>query len=66
LSGKYVTLLASAAQTGTGTVALSIGPGLPSTANVSANALLPRLFRVEVTVGTADSVTYSVSANFVG
>lgn len=65
LSGKYVTILASASLTGTGTTTLTIGPGLPATANVSANTVLPRVIQVAVAVGTADSVTYSVSVNFV-
>lgn len=62
LSGVYSTILASAALTGTGHTVLLIGPGLLAVANLVANAPLPRTFRVEVTVGTADSVTYSVGA----
>jgi hypothetical protein len=64
LSGKYVTLLASAAQTGVGTVALKVGPDLTATANLIAKEALPRLWRAEVTGSDGSSWTYSVSANY--
>lgn len=62
LSGVYSTILASAALVGTGHTVLLIGPGLTPAANLVANAPLPRTFRVEVAVGSADSVTYSIGA----
>lgn len=62
LSGVYTTILASAAVIATGTTELLIGPGLLAAANAVANAPLPRTFRVEVAVGTADSATYSIGA----
>jgi hypothetical protein len=65
LSGKYFTLLASAALTGVGTTVLTVAPGATVTANVSINDFVPRLWRVEVVAGTADSVTYSVDAQVV-
>jgi hypothetical protein len=64
LSGKYVTLLASAAQAGTGTVTLKVGPDLTATANLIAKEALPRLWRAEVTGSDGSSWTYSVSANY--
>jgi hypothetical protein len=64
LSGKYYTLLASAAKTGTGTTALFIGPGVPTGANVSIGYPLPRIIRITATHADADSMTYSVSCNF--
>jgi hypothetical protein len=53
LSGKYVTLLASAAQTGVGTAA-----------NTVAKEALPRVWRAEVTGADGSSWTYSCSANY--
>jgi hypothetical protein len=64
LSGKYVTLLASAAQGGTGTVTLKVGPDLTAAANTVAKEALPRLWRAEVTGSDGSSWTYSVSANY--
>jgi hypothetical protein len=66
LSGKYYNLLTGAALTDSGapyTVVMKIGPGLPVTANVSANAALPGTLRVTMTHGDADSITYSVAAH---
>lgn len=65
LSGKYFTLLASAALTGVGTTVLTVSPGATAAANLTANDFVPRLWRVEVVAGTADSVTYSVDAQVV-
>jgi hypothetical protein len=64
-SNKYFTLLASAAITAIGTTVLTIFPGALAAANLTANDIVPRLFRVEVAVATADSMTYSVDAQFV-
>lgn len=61
VSGKTYTLLASAAITGTGTTVLKIGRGLTAAANSVANDVLPPVFRVTVTHGDADSITYSVA-----
>jgi hypothetical protein len=52
-SGYTYTLLTSAALAPTSTTALTIGPGLPVTANVSANTILPRFITVTATVNTA-------------
>lgn len=62
-SGKYYTILASAALTGTGTTKLVVYPGITTGANATINHPLPRVWRVNVAVGTADSVTYSVGAH---
>lgn len=61
-SGKYYTLLASAALTGTGTTRYRIYPGLTADANVVASDVLPRTWRVTVAVADADSATYSIGA----
>lgn len=59
-SGKTYTILASAAITSTGTTVLKVYPGLTAAANAAANDVLPDNWRVNVTHGTSDSVTYSV------
>jgi len=65
-SGKYYTILTSAALAAVATTLLTIFPNAPNTANVSANALLPRTFRVSVTVGgTSPSVTATFGASVV-
>lgn len=66
LGTDYWTILASAAITGTGQTILRVGPGLTAAANLVANDQVPRVFRVSVAAGTADSVTYSVSCNLMG
>jgi hypothetical protein len=52
-------LLTSAAITATGTTTMRVGPGLPATANVSANDLVPGRVRITATHGDADSITYT-------
>lgn len=61
-SGKYYTLVTGAAVTATGTQVLKVGPGFTVTANVSVADALPEVWRVTVTHGTSDSVTYSVGS----
>ena len=65
LSGKYYTLLASAAIVGTGTTVLRIFPGATAAANLTANDILPRTWRVSIAHGDADSITYSVGASVI-
>lgn len=43
-------------------VVLKVGPGITATANVSAADFLPDTWRVVMTHGDTDSITYSVSA----
>lgn len=65
-SGKYYTLLASAALTAAGTTVLTVYPGVAAVANSSANLPLPRVWRVIYTVaGTAPAVTATVGANLI-
>ena len=66
LSGKYYTILASAAITATGTTVLKVFPSATASANVAANDILPTNWRVSVTHGNANSITYSVAASLVG
>lgn len=52
VSGTYYNILTSAALAATGFTLLSVGQGIPVTANVSANANVPRVLRVSATVAT--------------
>jgi hypothetical protein len=63
VSGKYYTILASAAITGTGTTTLRVFPGATAAANTVANDFLPRTWRIIATHADTDSITYSVGAS---
>lgn len=65
LSSAYYTILASAAITGTGTTVLRVFPGATAAANLAANDILPRTWRVDATHADADSITYSVGASVI-
>jgi len=65
LSGKYYTLLAGAAVSTNSTNVYKVFPGSTVTANVSANDILPRVWRVSVTHNNSNSITYSVGASVV-
>lgn len=61
-SGQYYTLLASAALNATGTTVLTVFPGAPASANVSANDALPANWRIITAVaGTTPAVTATIS-----
>lgn len=62
LSGKYYTLLAGTNVTANSTNVYKVYPGLPATANVSANDIVPRTYRVTVTANNANTITYSVAS----
>lgn len=64
-SGKYYTLLAGAAVTTNSTNVYTVFPGSTATANVSANDLLPRVWRVITTANNANATTYTVGASVV-
>jgi hypothetical protein len=61
-SGKYYTILASAAITGVGTTILRVDKNLTASANVVAKDVMPATFRIIATHADADSITYSVGA----
>lgn len=65
LSGKYNTILTSAALAAAATTFLTIYPGVTVAANVAVSAPLTRIFKVHVAVGDATSITYSIDANFI-
>jgi len=62
-SGKYYTLLQSAAITSVSTTVLRVYPGLTAAANQVASDSIPRTFRVRVTHGNGNSHTYSCAAS---
>lgn len=64
-SNKYYTLLTGAAVTTVSTNLYAVGPGLPATANVSANAIVPRFIQIVVTANNANPITYSVGVSSV-
>ncbi len=64
VSGKYYTILASAALAAVSTTVLKVFPGATPAANLAANDCLPRVWRVAVTVGDADSATYSLGYSY--
>jgi hypothetical protein len=64
-SGKYYTLLTGAAVVTNSTNVYTVYPGAPATANVSANAPLPRTWRVLVTANNANATTYTVGASVI-
>jgi len=64
-SSSYYTLLAGAAVAATGTTAYTVYPGCIAVANSVANLPVPRIFRVNVAVADADSMTYSIGASLI-
>lgn len=68
LSGTYYTILAATAISSTGLVVLKVGRGMVAAANLVANDMVPRTWRISVAVSSATSITYSVgySQNMVG
>ena len=64
-SGKYVTLLSGAAVVTNATNVYTVYPGMAVAANVSANDILPKTFRIVVTANNANAATYTVGASVV-
>lgn len=65
LSGKYYTLLASAAIVAASTVVLKVYPGLTAAANLVASDVLPADWRVLATHSAGSNFTYSVGAQLI-
>lgn len=59
-SGQYYTLLASAAIVTNTNTLLTVFPGAPVSANVSANDILPEIWRWTVTANNANAATYTI------
>lgn len=64
-SGKYITLLTSAAYSGTGTNSLTIYPGLTAVSNVTVTDVLPTTFQIVATKGDTSSWTYSIGYSLI-
>ncbi len=64
-SGQYYTILASAAITTNVANVYTVYPGLASVANISANDVLPRTWRVNVVAGNANPANYTVAASVI-
>lgn len=65
-SGKYYTILASAALSSVSTTVLTVFPGITASANVAANDILPRTWRVSAVIGgTTPAVTATIGASVV-
>lgn len=62
-SGKYYTILAGTARSTTGTDILTVYPGLTAAANVTANNVLPRTWRVVATYNSGTNQTFTVAAS---
>jgi hypothetical protein len=66
VSGKYYTILASAALNAVATTVLKVYPGLTAAANTVANDVLPGAWRVKAVVGgTGPSVTATIAASVI-
>lgn len=64
-SGKYYTILASAAIVGTGTTTMRVHPDLTAAANTVAKDMMPAVWRIIATAADSDSITYSVGVSLV-
>lgn len=62
--GDYFTILASAAVTTLATTTLLVHPDIAASANAIANTVLPSVWRVDCNHDDADSITYSVMAEY--
>jgi hypothetical protein len=62
-SGKYYTILASAALAATGTTVLRVYPGMTAAANVATNDILPATWRVQAVMAGGGSVTATIGGS---
>lgn len=63
IDGDVYDILTGTASAAAGTVVLTVGRGIPNTANVSSGLLLPDVFQVVVTHSASGSFTYEVEVN---
>lgn len=61
VSGKYYTILASAALVAVATTVYTVFPGAPVSANVSANDTIPDIYRLIFTHSAGTNFVYSAS-----
>lgn len=65
LSGQWYNILTGAAITAISTTVLRVHPEVPASANLIAQDFLPETYRVVMTHGDGDSITYTVGINSV-
>lgn len=65
-SGQYYTILATTAVVGNGFTVLTVYPGAPVTANLSANDAVPYVWRILATANNANPTTYTVGVDLIG
>lgn len=63
-TGAFYPLLTSAAIAATGVIVFKVGIGFTPVANLTANDMVPYIYRVTVTHNNANAQTYSISGNF--
>lgn len=63
--GVYQTLITSTSLTTTGTVFLTVYPGVTVATNLAVSAPVPRVFSVNTTHGNATAATYTVGVNLI-
>lgn len=63
VSGQYYTILSSASIAAVGFSTLQVYPGITATANVAANDILPRTWRVSITVSGAGTASATVGSS---
>ena len=64
LSGKYYTILASSAQSALATTVMKIGLGMSAVANLAANDMIPRTWRISTALGgTVTTITGTVAVH---
>lgn len=66
VSGAFYPILVSAAITTVSTNTIRVGKDFAAVTNVAANEHLPATYRLVITHGDTDSITYSIGANHVG
>lgn len=64
LGNDYYTIIQSAAMLSAGASTMRVYPGISTVGN-DQNGILPRIWRVRVTHSNTDSITYSISANYI-
>ena len=66
LSGKYYTILASSAQSALVTTVMKVGLGMSAVANLAANDVIPRGWRISTVLGgTVSTITGTVAVHLV-
>jgi len=63
VSGQYYTLLQGASLASTGFVLMTVYPGAPTTSNVSISQVLPRTYRISVTVSGSGTATATIGSS---